>query len=263
MLNFFQRHGRRSQREAAFPTDWDRLLHYRWRLYRGLPVDLRQQLQHHVLNFLERKKFEGCNGFVVTDEVRLIVAAQACLLLVNRDLDCYPGLYTILVYPDAFVAPVHDIDGLIVTETLQPRSGEASNRGTIVLSWEDILLGLEGRTPYSVVLHEFAHYFDTETGSANGAPFLDDPAAYREWSRVLGEAFRRHRRESHIGIPTLLDPYGATDPAEFFAVATEAFFTASADLLEEYPELYGQLRSYYHQNPIDYYPGGGEEGNEG
>lgn len=203
--------------------------------------------------FLDEKGFEGCNGFVVTDDVRLLIAAHAVLLLLNRDVDCYRGLYTILIYPDEFVAPVHEEHGHIVTEDRLPRSGEAWGRGTVIVSWEDVAIGLEQGPAYDVLLHEFAHYLDQETGEANGAPFLDDPAAYTDWSRIMLDAYRRHRQESLTGFPAVLDPYGAESPAEFFAVATEAFFNTPRELRQEYPDLYDQLRRYYRQDPVDYY----------
>lgn len=254
MLDYFRRKRQRRLRSAPFPDEWDALLRRRVYLYEALPAHLRRELQGWIQIFLADKIFEGCNGFIVTDEVRVIIAAQASLLLLNRDVGCYPKLYTILVYPNEFVAPIQEHHDHIVTEDRRARSGEAWSRGTVILSWEDIEIGLDDSESYNVVVHEFAHYFDEETGEANGAPFLDDRSEYEEWARVFQEAYRRHRRESRLGYPTVLDPYGADDPAEFFAVATEAFFESPGDLKRDYPDLYGQLRRYYRQDPVEYYP---------
>lgn len=256
MFDFLRRRRRRRLQSRSFPDEWQGYLYRMWPLYRGLPEHERRQLHSLIHVFLDEKTFEGCNGFAITDHVRLLIAAHACLLLINREVDCYRGLHTILVYPNEFLAPVREEDGHVVTEDRRPRSGEAWGRGTIIVSWEDVAIGREGGPAYDVLLHEFAHALDQETGEANGAPFLENRTAYADWSRVMTDAYRRHRRESLEGFPAVLDPYGAQSPAEFFAVATESFFDTPNALRRDYPELYNQLRLYYRQDPVDYYPDG-------
>jgi Mlc titration factor MtfA (ptsG expression regulator) len=243
-------------RAAPFPHEWRAILRRRFPRYATLPFDVRRELERLVAVFLAEKDFIGCAGQEVDDEVRVTIAAQACMLLLGREPGYFPGLATILVYPGAFVVErLRPEPSGVLQETRQALSGESWSHGQVVLSWEDVLQGAadpaDGR---NVVIHEFAHQLDQEKGYANGAPLLRGRNRYERWSRVLGEEFARLRERSAWGSaapgePALLDPYGATDPAEFFAVASEAFFERPADLAAAHPALYAELAGYYRVDP--------------
>jgi hypothetical protein len=218
--------------------------------FRKLPASDRQELLQHVTIFLAEKHFVGAGGFTVTDEVRLMIAAQACLLLLHRTTDYYPALSSIVVYPGEYRAPRRDWDDMwVVTEWTEIRAGESFEGGTVVLSWEDVVLGLSGQWPgYNVVFHEFAHQLDEESWPPDGTP----PMPYTERKRfveVMQRNYEQLREEDESEMETFLDPYGAENPAEFFAVATESFFTQPGDLLSVHPELYEVLKCFYRQDP--------------
>jgi hypothetical protein len=216
----------------------------------ALPGPVRQELEGLVQIFLAEKKFEGCGGLVVSDEMRLVIATQACILLLGRDADVYPGLYTILVYPHAYVARTRSTRAGIVTEGVSARLGESWSRGSLVLAWDHVLRDAgDVHDGHNVVFHEFAHLLDFQDGAADGTPPLSGRSRYLAWARVLGEAYAdlRDRIDSHR--PSVLDDYGATNPAEFFAVATECFFEKPHALERAYPELYSELRRFYRRDP--------------
>jgi Mlc titration factor MtfA (ptsG expression regulator) len=168
-----------------------------------------------------------------------------------RETDVYPKLITILVYPSAFVSnmPRHGPHG-VVSEGPLGLLGEAWNSGVVVLSWDDVKQGAaDVRDGHNVVFHEFAHQLDQEDGSADGAPVLPGRNLYSAWARVLGEEYNELRKVAETGKKSVLDTYGATEPAEFFAVATEAFFEKPVQLKKKHPELYEELKIYYGQDP--------------
>ncbi|MED5619197.1 zinc-dependent peptidase [Ideonella sp. BN130291] len=237
-----------------FPAAWRSVLHRRVPYFRRLPVNLQLQLKRHMLVFLAEKPFIGCAGMKVTDEVRVTIAAQACLLLLNRPPHYFPGLKQILVYPGAFVVNrVHTGSAGVLQEQRQVLAGESWSQGQVILSWEDTLEGAavsdDGR---NVVLHEFAHQLDQETGAANGAPRLAGPQRYERWAQVLNREFEQLRALADSSLPSLLNPYGATDPAEFFAVATEVFFEQGTQLAAHSPALYAELRDFYRVDPLSW-----------
>jgi Mlc titration factor MtfA (ptsG expression regulator) len=176
------------------------------------------------------------------------------MLLLHRDTDYYPRLITILVYPTAYFANATEpIGGGLVLHGEEVRLGEAWKSGVVVLSWDDVRSG--GRDIHdgqNLVLHEFAHQLDMEDGAADGTPLLDQRSQHVTWARVLGREYDRLRRDSILGRGTVLDKYGATDPAEFFAVATECFFETPAPLKRKHPELYEELKSFYRQDPLQF-----------
>ena len=183
----------------------------------------------------------------------MTIAAHACILLLHRTTDYYPGLYTIIVYPGTYVAQraVREPIG-IVTERTETRLGESSSRGAVVLSWDAVeAAASDVGDCRNVVLHEFAHQLDAEDGSVDGAPVLADRSRYVVWARILGREYERLRRDTALGRQTVLDRYGATSPVEFFAVTTECFFTRPELLKAGHPELYGELRDYYQQDPVE------------
>ncbi len=254
MFGFLKRRRRERLRALPFPDAWRRILERRFPLYLNLPEEIRSELHGHIHVFLAEKQFEGCAGLVLTDEIRVTIAAQACLLLLHRRTDYYPRLYTILVYPGAYVAPVREERHAVVTEGEEDRLGEAWEDGVIVLGWRDVLAGAaDPDDGFNLVLHEFAHQLDHEDASTQGVPLLGREVEPAEWARVLRAEFERLQRDAEAGRPTMLDEYGATDAAEFFAVATEAFFEQPFELEEHHPELFTQLTHYYQQDPRRYF----------
>jgi MtfA peptidase len=251
MFGFFKRRRRERLRAAPFPQDWLAIIERNVRLYRYLPEVDRRELQGLVQIFLAEKHFEGCSGLEMNDEIKVTIAATACLLLLRRETDIYPRLITILVYPSAYVAKSKKpIAGEIALEGESINLGESWSSGVVILSWDQVLAAASDvRDGQNVVLHEFAHQLDREDGLVDGAPALERRSQYVTWARVLGGEYERLQRASRLGRSTVLDVYGATDPAEFFAVATEAFFEKPHVLRNRHPELYEELKSYYRQDP--------------
>jgi Mlc titration factor MtfA (ptsG expression regulator) len=240
-------------RALPFPGAWRTLLTRNVRLYSKLSPERRHELEGHVQVLLAEKTFEGLDGLELTDEIRVSIAAHAALLLLGtRDPRYYPGLVAILVYPTTYVAPTEEHEGGIVEEREEPRLGESWRRGVVVIAWDaaraDMSRPHEGD---NVILHEFAHQLDTEDGEADGVPRLDGPADYAAWARAFAPEYERLRAHPDGSV---LDDYGATDPAEFFAVATETFFTRPHELREQSAALYATLRRYYGLDPATLLP---------
>ena len=254
------RRGWRERRRAAvrarpFPADWSARLATHVPLYGALPQDLRAQLHGHIQILLAEKDFHGAGGLTVTDPMRLVIAAQAALLLLSGRCDYFPLLFSIVVHPAAFLVDRESWDaaGLHHRER-QTLSGESWETGQLVLSWDDTLAGgmLSG-DGYNVVLHEFAHQLDLETGEMNGIPRLASHAAESAWSAAFAPAYADHCARVDAGQDTWLDPYAASAPEEFFAVLTEAFFELPAELAADYPAVYACLRDYYRVDPGTWY----------
>jgi Mlc titration factor MtfA (ptsG expression regulator) len=210
-----------------------------------------RELEGHIQVFLAEKSFEGCGGLAMTDEIKLTIAAQACVLLLHRETDYYPGLESILVYPSAYVVKnTRQTIGNLVVESDQVRLGESWVRGTVVLAWDAVQRGASDvHDGHNVVLHEFAHQLDAEDGAMNGAPDLGKRSLYSAWAHALGAEYDELLDRIAEHQPADIDAYGATSPAEFFAVATEAFFQTGAQLKRNHPELYEVLRAFYRQDP--------------
>jgi Mlc titration factor MtfA (ptsG expression regulator) len=228
--------------------------------YAGMAPEQQARLQRLVQQFLFEKKFVGCAGLEVTDAMRVTIAGQACLLLLGRQGRAargrtYPQLHTILLYPGAFLVPKNEIDEAgVVTPTRQDLLGESWGDGRVVLSWQHVRRAadgemLDGEGPHNVVLHEFAHQLDSESGSHNGAPYLGSAASYRSWSEVLSRDYAALRADAVFGQRGVLDHYGATSPAEFFAVATESFFEQPHRLADRHPALFAEFEKYYRVDP--------------
>lgn len=236
-----------------FPSAWRALIRRRLPIVRRLPPLLRLRLQEHVQLIVGTVPFIGCRGLVVTDEVRVLIAAQAALLLLGRPFGRFHGLRQVLVYPGPFVVDRPVGDGTVVAEARRVLSGESWQQGQVILSWPDVLEGAavpdDGR---NVVLHEFAHRLDQENGPANGAPLLGRRERYARWSEVLSRAYGDLQGALARGEVTLIDPYGASDPAEFFAVVSELFFERGAALQAAHPALYDELRDYYGCDPASW-----------
>jgi hypothetical protein len=219
----------------------------------------RRELEGHVQVFLAEKNFEGCGGLVVGEEHKLCIAAQACVLLLHRDTDYFPGLQTILIYPNMYVVPTtRHIGSGIMEERVETRAGESWQAGALVLAWDEVCRGLAAPDGgYNLVLHEFAHQLDYEDGgNADGVPLLGHGESisvrkkrYADWARIMRTEYEQLRAQAQRGENTFLRNYGATNPAEFFAVATEFFFGKPRELQARHPELYEQMKWYYKQDP--------------
>ena len=180
----------------------------------------------------------------------MTIAAQACMLLLNRDVKCYPRLRSVVVYPSTFVAGGKGILGGRIDEEKSARLGESWGVGTVVLSWDSVKGGAYNfRDGHNVTLHEFAHQLDQEDGAADGAPILERRSAYSLWAKVFSSEFKSFKKNVSAGRRTVLDDYGATNPAEFFAVATETFFAKPRCMQRDAPSLYEALESFYRQDP--------------
>jgi Mlc titration factor MtfA (ptsG expression regulator) len=210
-----------------------------------------RELAGHIQVFLAEKTFEGCGGLVMTDEIRITIAAQACILLLHRETDYYPGLESILVYPSTYVVKnTRRKLGSLVVESDEARLGESWVRGTVVLAWDAVQRGASNfHDGHNVVLHEFAHQLDAEDGDMDGAPLLGKRSLYSAWAHALGAEYEELLERVAAHKPGDIDPYGATSPAEFFAVLTEAFFGTGVQLKSKHPELYEVLREFYRQDP--------------
>ena len=256
MFDFFKDRRRKAVCERPFPPEWQAILTENVPYARHLSPEDQDKLRDAIKIFLDEKPFEGCAGQTVDDEIRVTIAAQACILLLRRDGDIYPDLEAILVYPSTYIdRRPRTVEGGIVIEGPQARLGESWSRGVVVLAWDAVLHGASDvRDGKNVVFHEFAHQLDTEDGAADGAPVLERRAAYGPWARVLGGAYEALVRDDEEGSRTVLDTYGAKNPAEFFAVATESFFEKPRALRARHPSLYEQLCQFYQQDPAALFP---------
>lgn len=243
-------------RRRTVPAEWREILGRRAAFYPHLPEPMREKLHRRMQVFLDEKIYEGCGGLELTSEMRVLIAAYACMLILEEASDYYPALKAILVYPDEYVAPVHYEDyGGIVTEGWEERSGESWNPGNIVLSWRDIEEDLgrpfEGR---NLIYHEFAHQMDFRYGISAGISFEGEAESEDAWTQALAATYRRLIKKSKRGTEDVLDLYGATNPAECFAVATETFLENPRGLRESDPGLYEQLKSLYGLDPARFIP---------
>ncbi len=246
---------RRSRlKNQPFPRHWVLILERNLPIYKRLTESLSRRLHGHINVFLAEKQFIGCGGLRLTDEIKLTIAAVACLLLLNERGEYYPKLSSILVYPSAYrVKETKPVGGYVVQERTVVRIGESWARDQVVLSWEDIKRDAtnwsDGR---NVILHEFAHQLDQEDGRADGVPILEVRSDYLSWARVFKKEYQRLLRDVERGQKTVMERYGATDPAEFFAVATETFFEKPLLLKRKHPELYRELKRYYKLEPLEW-----------
>jgi len=214
---------------------------------RGLRDDEMARLKELAILFLAEKEMHGAQGLVLTDDVRLSIAVQACLPVLNLGLDWYEGWVGVIVYPGEFRVRKEEMDEHGVVHTIdEGLSGEAWPGGPVVLSWQDAGM-LE--TGYNVVIHEFAHKLHMLHGDDEGFPMPTPDMDAAAWVVTLERAYARFCAEVDSGGPTIIDEYAAEHPAEFFAVMSETFFTDSAILARDYPELYAQLAQYYRQDP--------------
>ena len=246
---------RRRLRTRPFPKEWLTLIQRNVAFFYRLSAGDRAELLGHIQVFLAEKRFEGCGGFSITDEVCVTIATQACLLLLHRKTDYFPHLLTILVYPLTYTAEeTRQIGEHLWEEGTVSRLGETGRRmGSLVLSWGAVKHGATDPSDgKNVVLHEFAHQLDFENDATDGMPGLATREQQLAWARVMRAEYASLRAADESGVPTLLDTYGATNPAEFFAVSVEAFFEQPRALRAHHPKLYAELRAYFQQDPVEF-----------
>jgi len=214
------------------------------------PAELKQRLFDRVAEFIATKRFEGCNGFVLDDDVILTISTQACILILGHDGPVYPKLKTLLVYPTTFSSVQQVYDNGILSEKQVHRLGESWGSGTVILAWDSVKKGgFNFEDGMNVALHEFAHQLDQADGQTDGAPRLFSREAYRSWAKVLGDEFTKLNEAIERRRHTLIDGYGASEPAEFFAVVTEIFFEKPEALSRKHPELFQEFLAYYRVDP--------------
>src|SRR5438067_11039425 len=255
IFEFLKQQRRRRLRARPFPKEWLKLIQRHVVFFSKLSASDRAELLGHIQVLLAEKRFEGCGGFAITDEVRVTIAAQACLLLLHRDTDYFPDLLTILVYPLTYMVEEKRQVGEHVWEegTVGRLGATGRSMGSLVLSWGAVKHGAADPSDCkNVVLHEFAHQLDYENHAADGVPGLATREQQSAWSEVMRTEFASLRAADESGIPTLLDTYGATDLVEFFAVSVEAFFEQPRALRAGHPRLDGGSLNYFQQDPVAY-----------
>jgi Mlc titration factor MtfA (ptsG expression regulator) len=237
---YLRQQRRRRLLATPFPPAWDAILKKNLPPYANLPADLLRQLQDATRIFMAEKSFEGCGGLT------------ACMLLLNRRTQYYPNLYSILVYPSTYVANTRPtIRGQ--PQQASARLGESWHSGAVVLAWDSVKHGAANfNDGHNVTMHEFAHQLDQHYGAADGAPVLESRSAYSAWARVFSKEYELLRHKTAKGRKTVMDGYGATNAAEFFAVATETFFEKPVQLKKAHPELYEELQGFYRVDPVEW-----------
>jgi Mlc titration factor MtfA (ptsG expression regulator) len=248
MLGFFKTWRRKRTLRRFVPDD------ALWRqvtgglpFLRGLTEADWQRLKDYAVLFLDEKQMHGARGFILTDAVRLSIALQACLPILNLGLDAYQGWVGIVIYPGEFKVRRTEMDESgVVHEYDDALSGEAWSGGPVILSWEDVKLGAAG---YNVVIHEFAHKLHMSRGDMEDFPLPHADMDREQWLSAWDAAYDAFCAQVDHGMDTVIDPYASEDAAEFFAVLSEAFFTLPETVRSIYPELYGQLVLFYKQDP--------------
>lgn len=250
---------RKKLTKAPFPSSWEDIIRRNVAHYCMLKDAERAHLRALIQVFVAEKNWEGAGGLELTDEIRVTISAQACLLLLGLPHDYYRNVISIIVYPSTVIPPQRDPGFFETTiapiDVEQPIIGEAFDQGPVIIIWDAALRG--GRHPelgHNVIYHEFAHKLDMLDGAADGTPPLRDRTEYRDWVLTCSHEYLRLKRDTQKGRKSFLDAYGATDEAEFFAVATEQFFDQPLPMLEHAPDLYRILKEYYRQDPAERVP---------
>lgn len=244
---------RETLKTTPFPKEWENILHKNMATYAKLPEALQKELQWKTMVFIEEKDFEGCNGITITDEIKVTIAAQAVMLLLNKSIDIFPKLTTILVYPSTYVASQAVLSEAQRTESDVPVAGQSYSDGVVILAWNHVIGGgRNDKDGHNVVFHEFAHQLDQADGYADGMPILEKREQYKPWIKIVGQEFQEFLDKISRGRKDVIDAYGATNPAEFFAVVTETFFEKPSQLQKKHPELYEEFRMYYKMNPLEW-----------
>lgn len=250
IFSWLRRRRRRNLLSAPFPEPWLAVLERNVVYYSYFSADEQSHLRDIARVIVAEKNWEGCGGLEMTDEIKVTVAAQAAILLLGMEHDYFSNVLSILVYPSAFQVPQQrHVGGWEVAEE-RDLLGQAMYRGPVILSWKEVRR--DGRRPHggrNLVWHEFAHQLDMLDRGTDGTPPLGSRRQVVRWQQVMTAEFKQLKDDVAAGHPTLLDPYGATNEAEFFAVTTEYFFDLPQELKEDHPQLYELLADYYGQDP--------------
>jgi len=240
---------RRVLRRVRLPADlWQAVL-ADLPVLAGLSADERTRLQELVILFLHEKSLDAAGGLELTQIMRLHIATRACLPILNLGLDYYRGWVSVIVYPDSFLVQHQYIDAAgVVHNERRLRAGEAWERGPLILSWADVAQTFPGEG-VNVVIHECAHKLDMLTGTVNGLPPLHPGMPVTAWAQAFTAAYADLCGRVDENLDTAINPYASDSPAEFFAVASEAFFEIPRLLQAAYPAVYEQLRAFYRQDP--------------
>lgn len=238
--------------QSKFPVSWQKLLENRWRLYAHLPLPVRARVQQQLQVMLPETDFYGCDGLEVTEEMKVLILAQAALVYGNVIEERLRDFPVVLVYPGAFVRHGQEMDALgLVSEGRHELLGESWQQGKVILSWDDVERGAARLDGHNLVIHEYAHQIDGYDGAMNGSPPLGGRQVFATWPAIMQQAYddlclRVARGEAG------LDPYATTNPGEFFAVISETFFTRPEALQQAYPEVYQQLAAFYQEDPLSW-----------
>ena len=254
MFNWLTKRRRKKLNAAPFPALWEDIIRQNVAHYSMLNDDERSHLRALIKVFIAEKHWEGAGGLELTDEIRVTISAQACLLLLGLRHNYYRNVESIIVYPSTVVPPQRKPgffeNAITPVAPDQPIIGQAFLQGPVIIIWDAARSG--GRHPelgHNVIYHEFAHKMDMLDGVADGTPPLRNRAEYRDWVETCSHAFLRLKKDALKGRKSFLDAYGATSEAEFFAVATEQFFDQPQSMMKQAPDLYRVLKEYYHQDP--------------
>ena len=243
---------RKKIRNLEFPRKWQEVLQKEVHFFSDLPIEDQSKLLDDIKIFINEKTFEGCAGFEITDEVKLIIAAQACLLILHKNANYYPNVSTILVYPSAFKSPENSLLLGDKDNSNYYRSGEAWYQDYVILSWEDVLRGGQDSSDgHNVVFHEFAHQLDLMDVSFDGVPHLPKPVNRVLWKKILNREYSKLVKDAARNHQTLIDYYGAVSEEEFFACISEVFFEQPKALKRQHRQLFDILLVYYELNPLN------------
>ncbi len=253
MFNWLRNRYRQEILQTPFPSAWREILGEMVTHYAFLDDGEKRHLEQLVQVFIAEKRFEGCNDLEITDEIRVVIAAEACLLILGLPHDLYHPLSTVLVYPSTVITPPQPVGVFTRAPFLAPQrvaiAGQAFKRGPIILVWDAVKRGARHpETGHNVVYHEFAHFLDMLDGVANGTPELHGREQYQRWAQVFSAEFLALREHAAHHRRTFFDPYGATNEAEFFAVATEYFFDKPIEMEKNHRAIYDVLSEFYRQD---------------
>lgn len=245
MWSFFRNRRRRGWLAVALPEPQLQVLKQNVPAFNRLQPDLQNRILDCVRILIGERNWEGCEGLDVSDEMKTTIAGHAAFILLRSGDYYFDGVTTILVYPDVMVRS----RGGVLEHTV----GEAWDNGGVILSWPEVLLAADHNDGRNVVIHEFAHHLDGLDGEMGGSISFDKTADQAAWDEIAGHEFQQLVHDVKAGRRTLLDPYGATNEAEFFAVASECFFERPRPMQDRHPELFGLLKTYYRIDPRDWH----------
>ena len=255
MFGWFKKRKRNQFAKMPTPSDWIATLETHMPVFQKFSKEDREELLTHTKILFHEKEFIGAHDLEVTEPMIVFICAQASMLLLHREPSYFPNVNTVIIYETAFASTINQgIGGGIYLKKYQARVGESNHKTkVVVLAWDSVVYGAENPTDgKNVVLHEFAHQLDSETGNVNGAPVLSSNSSYRMWGCEMLKEYEHLKSDIAHHHKTFIDKYGATNHAEFFAVITEAFFEKPLGMQRKHPQMYKLLSEFYKQNPADY-----------